>query len=345
MNTTPSVIGSKTTNVPPTGGVNQTTATQTQSTTGTGVVGQPSVVPDQATPTFANVIQQLRTFLPKSVVDDFEATLAKATSKLKDAIGGAQESRANNEMTTKSVAIKENQATIEESKKKLDEAEAKKKSGNIIDILSLVFQAIGAALAAVVAAVAIATGVGVAAGAALIAVAALAFVSLANSITAEATNGTGIAGSIAKAAGADETAVAVAEGVFAAGLVIATLALLPVAMSKNPMGTIQQIKESLTTAIKTLGQAISTVVSTLDAGAQIGRAGLNMSATVDRTEASKLRAESSEMQAMMQKLDEIIDMALTLLMRVNGNINAILDKYSEILKDTGDTVANTRFAG
>jgi cyclopropane-fatty-acyl-phospholipid synthase len=45
------------------------------------------------------------------------------------------------------------------------------------------------------------------------------------------------------------------------------------------------------------------------------------------------------------KLDDIIDMALTLLMRVNGNINAILDKYSEILKDTGDTVANTRFAG
>lgn len=345
MNTTTQVPGSKpTTNIQTgmqTGNTGQVVP-QSQVQTGNGVMGATGPVPDQSGPLFSNVMQQLRAFVPKNVADDFETALAKATSKLKEAIGTSQEMRANNEMETKRVALKENEATIEESKKKLDEAEAKKKSGNIFDILSLVFQAIGAALAAALAAVAIATGAGAALGAILIATAVLAFVSLANSITAKANDGTGIAGSIAKATGGDDTAVMAAESAFAGALVVATLALLPVAIAKNPMATIEQMKESTANLLKGLTQIAQAVVATLDAGVQVGRAGLNVSATEDRTEATKLRAESTEMQAMMQQLDDIIDMALSLLMQINNNVNAILDKLGDLMKDTGDTLSNTR---
>ena len=349
MNTTTQITGGKPNaplqTGPQTGGVDQTATTRTQSTIGNGIIGSNGTVPDQSTPTYTNLIQQLRSFMPKGSTEDFETALAKATSKLKDAIGTVQEMRENNEMETKRVATKENEAKIEESKKKLDEAEAKRKSGNIFDILSLVFQAIGAALAAAIAAVAIATGAGAAVGAVLIAAAVLAFVSLANSATAEATNGTGIAGSIAKATGGDETAIMAAEAAFGGALALATLALLPVAIAKNPAGTIAQMKESTMALVKGLMQIASSIAATADAGVQVGKAGMGVSASQDRSEATKLRAESTEMQAMMQQLDDIIDMALSLLMQINGNVNAMLDKMTALMKDTGDTLSNTRFTG
>ncbi|PLL11177.1 hypothetical protein C0V75_18020 [Tabrizicola sp. TH137] len=362
--TRPGTIGQTGTS---TGGVTQSSQTsQTQTTTGTGVIGSVGPVPDQASPVYTNLIQQLRSFLPNTTVDDFEAMLAKATSKLKDAITTVQEGRANNEMESKRVSIKENEAKIDESKKKLDEAEAKRNSGNIFDILSLVFQAIGAALLTALGAALMATGVGGGLGGMLLASGIMMMVSFVNSVTSKENEGAGILGSIVKAAGGDDKAVMAADGAFAAAMLIAAIAMIPVAAKAVPAtvadmsaklskmaetlgrtlaSILGEVLTKVTQAAKPLGLALQTVTSTLDAGTQIGSSGMGLAATIDKNEATKLRAESTEIQAMMQQLDDIIDMALTLLMQINGNMQGMLDQLSDMMKDTGDTLSNTRFAG
>lgn len=323
-----------------------TSTTQTDSTapiagtvtTGSGVAGSKSVVPDGGTPVYASVMQSLRTMMPNIKGGDFEALLAQVTSKLKDAMGDVQESRADNEMETKRVAVKENEAKIEEAKKKLDEAEAKKNSSNIFDILSLVFEAIAAAVLMVAGALISALPGGQALGAMMIISGAIMAISVANSICAKCNDGAGLLGSIAKAAGASDDVVMGMDIAMTVALVVGGIAAAVATGGASFSGLATNLAKGISTGINVglqLAQTSSTVVS----------ASINMSAAVDRSDASKLKAESQDLQAMMQQLDDMIDMAMTMLMQVRSNVSAMMDSLTEMLNDTGNTLSNTKFAG
>ena len=81
------------------------------------------------------------------------------------------------------------------------------------------------------------------------------------------------------------------------------------------------------------------------AGIDIASSALKLDAAIDRKDAANSRADSMEIQALMQMLDDLIDMAMSMLMQVNNNVQAMMDSLTEMLTDTGNTLANTKFAG
>ncbi len=281
------------------------------------------------------LIDMTRTMAPPEPGSDFEVLLAQVVSTLKEVTGKAEQSRADNEMASKKLQIQENQAKIEESKKKLDEAEAKKNSSNIFDILKMVFEALAAIAQMVLGAVLSILG---GAGGMLIATGAIMLAMMINNAVAKANDGAGILGSIVKAAGGDDKAVAAADGVFMAAMIVGLI----VTIAKNPVGNMKELMGAFAAMAVKVSQA---ALAATDAGMQVGSAGMKFEAAKATESAKKSQADSKEIEALMQQLDDMIDMALTLLMQVNQNVNQMMDSFAQMLNDAGDTMSNTKFAG
>lgn len=307
---------------------------------GVNGIGSTPVPVVTGTPGYDSIMQSLRSMAPppQTKTTDFEAQLAEVIGKLKDALGKVQESRANTEMETKRVNIQENQAKIEEAKKKLDEAEAKRNSSNIIDILSLVFEAIAAAALMIGGAIVAALPGGQAAGALMIVSGVMMMMSVANSVTAKVNDGAGLLGSIAKAAGADPDVIAGVDGAFTGALVLSSIALAVATGGASISSTMANMAKLVTTIT-------NAVAATVQAGLDVASSAIKLDAAVDRKDAANARAESDEIQALMQMLDDLIDMAMSMLMQVNQNVQGMMDSLSEMLNDTGNTLSNTKFAG
>lgn len=312
-------------------------------TTGSGLQNQHGPVPDaNNTGLILGLTAALQSFAPANLGSDFETRLAEVTDKLKATTTEAEKNRVNNEMETKRINIEENQARMKEAQDKMDEAEAKAKSGNIWDKIALAFQFLGAIIMAALGAVLIATGVGTAAGALMVAGAALMLLSAVNSVVAQTSeDGLGIAGSIAKAAGADMETAGKADMGFGISLAIVT--------------AIVAIAATVVTGGAAGSALVSTIQNVLNVGSQIANAGsatagavsagINADAAVIRKEATEIQAKGKEQEAFMQQLDDLIDQALTMLMAANDRFNAIMDSVTEMVQDTGNTLSNTRFAG
>lgn len=313
-----------------------------QPQTGGGVngIGSTPMPVAGGTPAYDSIMQSLRSVAPppQSKNTDFEAQLAEVIGKLKDALGRVQESRAETEMGAKRVNIQENQAKIEEAKKKLDEAEAKRNSSNIIDILSLVFEAIAAAALMIGGAIVAALPGGQAAGALMIISGVMMMMSVANSVCAKANDGAGLLGSIGKAFGADQDVIAGLDGAFTGALVVSSIVMAVATGGASISSTMANMAKLVTTIT-------NAVAATVQAGLDVASSAIKLDAAVDRKDAAMSRAESDEIQALMQMLDDLIDMAMSMLMQVNQNVQGMMDSLSEMLNDTGNTLSNTKFAG
>lgn len=325
-------------------GASQTTETQEIETgTGQGVGGDTGVVPDASQVSLTlGLAMALQSFLPANIGADFETRLAEVTDKLKTASTEAEKNRVNNEMETKRLNIEENATRLEEAQTKMDDAEAKAESGAIWDKVSIAFMALGAVLMAALGAVLIATGVGAVAGGLMIAGAALMLVSVANSLTQQLSdNGLGIAGQIADATGASDETISNADMGFGISLAIATaiVAIAATVVSAGAAGP------ALVGAVQSLLSSASAATSAAGAISGAVSAGYRMDATFDRTDATKTQASAKETEAFMQQLDDLIDQALSMLMAANERFNSIIDSATEMVQDTGNTLANTRFAG
>jgi len=147
----------------------------------------------------------LAAFLPR-VSGNFEARLADITGKLKEVSGEVNKERVLNEQESKRLNMKENQAMIEQSGKKLDEAKEQGEIGKIFTYIGIAAQALGAVAMAAAGVALIATGVGSAAGGALLVIggglmvgaAALTVAALVNSVV-QAETGAGVLGNTVKA--------------------------------------------------------------------------------------------------------------------------------------------------
>lgn len=310
---------------------------------GGGVGSQNGEVPDPNSQGLTlGLAMILQSFLPEEVGTDFEARLAEVTDKLKKTTSDTETDRVKNEMETKRLNIEENEARIEEAETKMLEAEAKAKNGSIWDKIAIAFQMIGAALMAALGAVLIATGVGAVAGALMIAGAAMMLLSAINSIVQQSSkDGLGIAGSIAKATGADMDEAGKADMGFGITLAIAT-AITAIAATVLTAGA---AGPALVGAVQSMLSLASSVTSTGGAIAGAVSAGYRMDATFDRAEATEKQAETKEVEAFMQQLDDMIDQALAMLMSANDKFNAMMDSMTEMIQESGNTLSNTRFAG
>ncbi len=308
--------------------------------TGQGVNGTSGPPPAVVAMGLSALLQTLRNFGPKDG-GDFESKLADITAKLRGVSGEVETDKVLNEQESKRLNMKENQAKIEEAEKKLEEAEAKKKSGNIFDMIAMAFQALGALLMVALGAVLAAIPGMQSVGGLMIAAGVIMMVSLVNSIVAKTNDGAGILGSIVKAAGGDATGIMAADMAFMAATVIASLVLAAFTGGSSAATAVS----ALATAIKGVANTMNAVTSTASAFATVGSAGYNLSAAQDKKSAAELQSESQDIQAMMQQLDDIIDQALQMLQEQANRFNAVLDSVTDMLNETAQTLASTRFSG
>lgn len=309
-----------------------------------GILSQVSTIPTTVTKA-QSLLEALRTMAPDSaILKDMEVLLAMVTSKLKDALGKVEESRANSEMEAKRVGIKENEAKIAEAKKKLDEAEAKRKSGDLGALLQLIFEAIAGVLQIVGGALWAAFGGGGQAAAGLIVSGAIMLMVSINSAVSMATGGAGILGSLAKAFGASDEVAMGLDMAFVGAMVI-TGVVVAMATGTGAIGAAYAAEKGAALAAQ-IGVQVANIVSNVGAAASQVATGVVKYDAAESSSAAKVKqAESDEIQALLKMLDDLIDMAMTMLMQVKANVNAMMDSFSEMLNDTGNTLSNTRFAG
>ena len=312
--------------------------------TGQGVSGTNG---DAQTPppptTFGLIVASLRNFAPGNPGSDFEAKLADITAKLRDVSGEVETDRVQNEQEIKRVNMKENEAKIKEAEKKLEEAEAKRKSGNIFDIIAMAFQALGALLLMAIGALLQAVPGAQALGAMMIVAGVMLAVSLVNSIVAKANDGAGILGSIAKAAGASPEVIMGLDIAFTAAMLIASIAMAVFTGGSSAAAEIAGMAGKVAQAMQAAAKIVEIGTNVGSAVANVGGSAYRVAAAVDSKDAANLRAESDEIQALMQQLDDLIDQALQMLQQAAQRFNAIADTMTEMLNETGDTVSSTRF--
>lgn len=317
---------------------------QVSAETKMGILGQSGALPT-AVSQAQKLLDSLRTMAPDSgVLKDFEVLLAMVTAKLKEALGTVEQSRADSEMQAKRVNIKENEAKIEESKKKLDEAEAKRKSGDLGALLQLIFEAIAGLAQIVGGALWAAFGGGGNAAIGLIASGAIMVMVSLNSAVSMATGGTGIIGSIAKAFGASDE-VAMGLDMAFVGAMVVTGVVVAMATGTGAIGAAYAAEKGAALAAQIGVQVANMITSLGSAASQVATGALKYEAAESSAAAKVKQAQSDELQALMKQLDDMIDMALAMLMQVKANVSAMIDSYTEMLNDTGNTLSNTRFAG
>jgi hypothetical protein len=308
-----------------------------------GILGQTVTVPTTVEKA-QFLLEALRTMAPdNAILKDMEVLLAMVTAKLKDALGKVEESRANSEMEAKRVGIKENEAKIAESKQKLDEAEAKRKSGDLGALLQLIFEAI-AGLAQIIGGAVWAVFGGGQLAVGMIASGAIMLMVSINSAVSMATGGTGILGSIAKAFGASDE-VAMGLDMAFVGAMVVTGVVVAMATGTGAIGAAYAAEKGAALAAQIGVQVANMITNVGSAASQVATGVVKYEAAESSSQAKMKQAQSDELQALLKQLDDLIDMALAMLMQVKGNVNAMIDSYTEMLNDTGNTLSNTRFSG
>lgn len=305
---------------------------------GSGVAGAKGAAPDPGME-FGAILSQLRNFAPAERSADFETRLAEIAAKLGETRSETDKTRVANEQEIKREQIQENKDRLEKASGLADNADAAKGIGKGANITSAVLQTVGAAALMALGGVAVATGLGAPLGAALIVAGGFMMASGVNSIVAASTDhGMGIAGSLAKAMGAEDGA---ARGIDIGATV--TLAVASIA-SSIALGVVSG-GAAAPVAFATASQAVNTVTSVATGAAQVGAAAAQVTSAAINAERSDLEAETIEAGARSQEGDDFIDQALQILLAGNEQFNALMDSITDMARDTGDALSSTRFAG
>ena len=194
---------------------------------GSGNIAANGPVPNapvgDGTPQYASIIAGLSAFAPQLGDVDVEIILASVAGKLQETTSKTDTDRLVKNEEAKRISLEEKEQKLEESQKKIEEAEAKKNS--IGGRIALAFQALGAALMIALGAVLAAIPGMQAVGGLMIASGVLMMIMVVDSIVKEVNDGMGIAGSIAKLAGASDEAIAKADMIFGITMAVAMVAI------------------------------------------------------------------------------------------------------------------------
>jgi len=161
-----------------------------------------------------------------------------------------------------------------------------------------------------------------------------------------AAGGANVAGAVegAISAGTEAGEAAVEAGETAGTVVKTTLQAAKQAFSQIMDESTQAMSQSAQLARTTL--EIGEAVNTAGAGAtQIGSGVENARATDLQADAKSMQAEAKTNEALIQQLDDMIDVALKRLMASSDRFNSILDGITDAMQDRNDSLTKARFAG
>lgn len=297
--------------------------------TGRGVLEQSGEVGD-APPPPATLQMALAAFAPM-VMGNFEAKLADITSRLGEMNSEVSKDRLLNEQESKRLNMQENQAKLEVSEEKMENALISGKVADVFNTISMVAQGISAGILLVAGGVLAATGVGSGAGVGLMLAGGLMVASLVNTLVQSET-GNGVAGNVFKAMfpEMDEgllMAIDIAATVY---LVAASIATVAFSGGASLMGAAAQIGTAATSIIGGVATAGSSTAGIVGA--------------VNTSEAQQMQADTKDIEAFMQQLDDIIDQAMQMLMEATQRFNAVMDGVTDMMKENADATSSTRFA-
>lgn len=314
--------------------------------TGSGTLGENGPTPDAGQqPGYTALLKSLGSMMPQITGEMVELFLAEISAKMKDIEEQAQTDKFTSDQEAKRASIAEKRAKLDEADKKIQEAIDARNSANIFDIIKMVFQAIGAALMAVLGA--LLAPVCPVLGGLMIAAAVVAVVMLVDAAVQKGT-GMGIAGNLHKLANPNATPeeCAKADMGFRIGMAIVGLALAIATAAVSGGSTIAAQLATLSSTVATF-KSIATGINTgIAIGTAVGdgvTAGIRADASMKDAEAKKLQASGKDMEALMQMLDEMIDMALSRLIAASNRFNDILDAITEMAEDKSKSLSNAKF--
>jgi hypothetical protein len=314
--------------------------------TGSGNLGENGPTPDlKNVQGYTEMMAALGSLLPQMSGDMVEVFLAEITAKMKESEDKASTDKYKSDQEAKRTELGAKKAKIDEAEKKIQESIDKRNSGNIFDIIGLIFQAIAAALAIVLGA--LLSAVCPVAGALLIAAGVVGIVMMIDSAVQMAT-GLGIAGNIAKAAGASPEECAKADMGFRIAMAIVGIALAIAAAVVTGGASFAGAVQQLSTAVQSfqkVAQTIQNITTMASAANDIVSTAIKTDAAVTEGEAKKLQAKAMEKDANIQLLEELIDMSLQRLIAAGNRFNEMMDMITDMIKDKGDMLSNAKFTG
>lgn len=313
---------------------------------GKGVLGNNGPTPTvDNQPGYTAMMQSLASMVPNMTGPMIELMLAEISAKMKDVEENANTERYKNDQEAKRSSLAEKKEKLDEADKKIQESIDAKNSGNIFDIIKMVFQAIAAALMAVLGALlSVVPGLQVLGGL-MIAAAVISVVMLVDAAVQQAT-GMGIVGNCMKAAGCSPEECAKGDMGFRIGMAIVGLALAIATAAVSGGSSIVSAVSSLSSAVatfKSIATTVNTGLNIASAATDIVATGIRTEAAVDSADAKKLQADAKEMEALLAQLDDFIDMALSRLIGASNRFNEILDTITDMMQSHAQSMSNAKF--
>jgi transloator len=300
----------------------------------------------------AVILESLAEVMPDISTEDLDARLAEAIATLKKTEDASNKEGIEVQSQAKRAALADKLAKLQESLKKLNEAIAKREDGSFWDGLTDVLKAVAAVLAVVL----VCTGVGAPLGGLMIAALVIMCLQTVDDITQKLT-GHGIAGNIAGAFGGNpddwDTGFRIALAAAAVVVAVLTIWCNPGAAgtavdAAKTAGSTAQAAEAADAGAKTAAQ-VKTFAQGAQSVAQVGAATsstvsgvYSYQATTLNADAKRLQAQASQQQALMQLLDQYIDMAIARLTAASNRNSDMLASLAETMRDHARTMDHVR---
>ena len=326
----------------------------------THVPGTSSSTSVEMSSILSSIMESLHQFMPDISEDDADVLLAEIQMKMKETVNKTDNAEVSNKSEARNQQIEEQKKKLDDAEKKLQEQIKLERSDNIFDKLKLFFEILGAILATIVAVVvAVVTfGAGTGASAALMAGAIMGVIGAVagdfmavNDVVKQST-GLGIAGNLDKLVHPNDPASwAKADmGFMFALLGVAMVGMITaMATGAGEMELENAVDKIATVLMKGVMDQVSVVNKTIQAGTTIvnasldaASAGISYETTEARAEAKKDNADAKEIEALMKRFDEMIEMAIKRLQANGDRWVKMLDSLTEAIQDKTNHMSHAK---
>lgn len=327
----------------------------------------PALVPDATPPGTGPVggyeaLLETLTEMTEGMLDgNHEIRLLEIVSKLQELQSQVDKLRIDIEASRKRDMLAEKEKQLDEAQKKLDKAREEQENLSVWDKIRLAFQWIGAALAVALGALTLWTGGGlalmIAGAAAITAGITSSIMAVDSSMKAASPDGLGMAGQAARSLGrsledarkADEIFGYTMMGISAVSMLVsmgaafgpAVINAIRGALGKAVIAALENANMGAQLLLKG-GQIIEALMTTASAVGEGVVASLEHQATLGQVEGKALQAKAKELEALVEQINEIIDMLVTRAKGTNELFNAVVDSLTDTLNDLAQTLSNLK---
>jgi hypothetical protein len=329
------------------GGPGTVSPFQTPAGTGSGnIAGVGTQAPDVPfTAAKDAMMASLKGVMPKISGDQLDTLLLSVVNKMKDAIDGTEKDKIKTDTEAKRQALQERKAKLEEATKKMEEAEAAKKGGDIWTKIKAVLMASLAVATLVAGALAMLVPGAQPVGVALMVGGGVMLMMSADALYAAfSPEKKGLFASagekLAKALGADD------EAAGWAGLALNLTVQAVAAVTVIAFAVGASIITGGAAAPVAIAAVMGSIQALVSAGTAVGDgivAGENYKAAELTSDSKKSEAAGKEQDALAKSIDDLIDMAMARLKGASERFDAMLDTIADNVRDRGETLSRMTF--